>query len=75
MVSASEASLIRRASVLMVEMEILESKFSEAGGAEERSLDQYQRCLNTLRRTLESLGLQRRQKPVQGLPTLLGDGL
>ena len=78
MVSASEASLIRRASVLMVEMEIIESKMSQCeDGADERTLDAYQRCTNTLRRTLESLspGLQRRARPIPGGPTLLGDSL
>ena len=75
-VSLPESLLIRRASCLVVELELLESKMSQCeDGADERTLDAYQRCTNTLRRTLESLspGLQRRPRQVQGLPVLLGE--
>ena len=76
-VSLAESLLIRRASTLVVELELLESRLSQADGADERGLDAYQRCTNTLRRTLEALspGLQRRQRSVNGdrLATLLED--
>ncbi len=77
-VSLAESLLIRRASTLVVELELLESRFSEAGGADERGLDCYQRVTNTLRRTLEALspGLQRRPRLLNGgdrLATLLED--
>ena len=75
-VTLAESLLIRRASTLVVEMEIIESKMSQCeDGADERTLDSYQRCVNTLRRTLESIspGLQRRARPVQGAAVLLGD--
>ena len=77
-VSLPESLLIRRASCLVVELELLESKMSQCeDGADERTLDSYQRCTNTLRRTLEALspGLQRRPRSVNGdrLATLLGD--
>ena len=78
-VSLAESLLIRRASTLVVELELLESRFSEAGGADERGLDCYQRVTNTLRRTLEALspGLQRRPRSLNGgdrLGGLLEDG-
>ncbi len=75
-VTLAESLLIRRASCLVVEMEIIESKMSQCeDGADERTLDSYQRCVNTLRRTLESIspGLQRRPKAIPGGPVLLGD--
>jgi hypothetical protein len=46
----------------------LEVRFAEAGEAEGQSLERYQRVANTLRRLLESLGLQRRAKDIT--PTL-----
>ncbi len=73
MISSSEASLIKRSATLVVELEILEGKFSQSDdGADEKALDLYQRMCNTLRRTLEALGLQRRPRTVRGLPELLG---
>lgn len=59
--SEAERSILRRAVVLEVELERLEAAFSQ-GDPDARSVDLYQRMTNTLRRTLESLGLQRRQK-------------
>jgi hypothetical protein len=41
---------------------MLEAKFAAAGQARERDLDLYQRMTNTLRRSLEAIGLQRRAK-------------
>jgi hypothetical protein len=40
-ISAAERSIIRRASVMTVELERLEAKFAAAGGASERDLDLY----------------------------------
>jgi hypothetical protein len=79
-VTEGEKALIRRAACLMVELERLEMLFAD--GQEELApqfkhqgragrlhrLDVYQRVSNTLRRTLEALGLQRRAKDVT--PTL-----
>jgi hypothetical protein len=66
--SAAEQSLVRRAAALTVELERLEVKFAQAGQAEAKDLELYQRGMNTLRRVLETLGLQRRTKDVT--PTL-----
>jgi hypothetical protein len=42
----------------------MEQKFATQGESEGGQLDQYQRVSNTLRRLLESLGLERRQRDV-----------
>jgi hypothetical protein len=62
--SAAERSIIRRASVMTVELERLEAKFAQAGEASERDLDLYIRAAGNLRRLLEAIGLQRRQREV-----------
>jgi hypothetical protein len=62
--SAAERSIIRRASVLTVELERLEARFATAGEASERDLDLYIRGAGNLRRLLEAVGLQRRAKDV-----------
>ena len=62
--TAAERSIIRRASVLTVELERLEAKFAVAGEATSDDLDLYQRMTNTLRRSLEAIGLQRRPRDV-----------
>jgi hypothetical protein len=63
-ISAAEASIIRRAACLTVELERLELDFATAGEQLPAKLDQYQRCANTLRRLLEAIGLQRRSKNI-----------
>jgi hypothetical protein len=67
-ISEAQKSLIRRAATLEVELERLEAEFARRGGAEIASLDLYQRTTGNLRRLLESLGLERRQRDVT--PTL-----
>jgi hypothetical protein len=66
--SAAERSIIRRASVLTVELERLEAKFALAGEANTADLDVYARMAGNLRRLLEAVGLQRRPRDVG--PTL-----
>jgi hypothetical protein len=66
-VSQAELSIARRAATITVELERLESKFA-SGEASDRDLDLYQRASGNLRRLLESVGLQRRQRDVT--PTL-----
>ncbi len=73
--SEAERAIIGLAATLKVELEQLDCKFAQAGGAAPQDLDLYSRVSGNLRRMLESLGLERRPKPVQGLPVLLGDGL
>ena len=62
--SAAERSLIRRASVLTVELERLETKFALAGEASDSDIDLYQRVAGGLRRLLEAVGLQRRTRNI-----------
>jgi hypothetical protein len=66
--SAAERSIIRRASVLTVELERLEAKFALAGEANTADLDVYARMAGNLRRLLEAVGLQRRPREIG--PTL-----
>jgi len=62
--SAAERSIVRRASVIEVELEMLEAKFATAGQATADDLDLYQRTAGNLRRLLEAVGLQRRPRDV-----------
>jgi len=62
--SAAERSLIRRIAVLTTELEMLEQRFAAVGMATAIDLDLYVRGAGHLRRLLESIGLQRRQKDV-----------
>lgn len=71
MISEAEKSIVRRCATLTVELERMETAFATAGEADDRSLDLYQKTAGSLRRLLESLGLQRRQRPVDGLPSLM----
>jgi len=62
--SAAERSIIRRASVMTVELERLEAQFALAGEADPMTLDLYARTSGNLRRLLEAVGLQRRARDV-----------
>jgi hypothetical protein len=66
--SAAERSIIRRASVLTVELERMERQFALDEQASPDDLDLYQRIAGNLRRLLEAVGLQRRARDVG--PTL-----
>ena len=61
-VSEAERSIVRRASVLSVELERMESAFAAAGEASIGDLDAYQRAANSMRRLLESVGIKRRTR-------------
>jgi hypothetical protein len=63
-VSEAERSIVRRAATLTVELERLEQTFALAGEAAPEQIDLYQRTANSLRRLLESVGLERRAKDV-----------
>jgi hypothetical protein len=67
-VSEAEKSIVRRVATLTVELERMESVFALAGEALPEQIDLYQRTANSLRRLLESVGLERRAKNVT--PTL-----
>ena len=62
--STAERSIVRRCAVLTTELERLEAKFATVTGEanNEYDLDLYQRMTNTLRRSFEAIGLQRRAK-------------
>jgi hypothetical protein len=66
--SAAELSLVRRASLLTLELEVLESKFDQEGEASLKQLETYQRVAGSLRRLLESIGLKRRPKDITPHP-------
>jgi hypothetical protein len=69
--SEAERSIIRRAATLTIELERLEAKFSTlSNGPRDSDLDMYQRCSNTLRRLLETIGIKRVPRDVT--PTLQG---
>jgi hypothetical protein len=63
-VSHAEAAIARRASCLIVELEQMETVFAINGSATPNQLLEYGRGASTLRRLLETLGLQRRSKDV-----------
>lgn len=63
-VSQAEIHLVRRCATLTTELERLETRFAGAEGAAAADLDAFQRATNTLRRTLQVLGLERRLKDV-----------
>jgi hypothetical protein len=74
-VSEAERALLRRAVTLIIELERREVLFAQAGAADDGALAIYQTTVNTLRRTLESLGLQRRPRDVGlTLGQILRDG-
>jgi hypothetical protein len=58
--SEAQIALVRRCSMLCLQLELLEQKFAQQNGAAtERQLHQYQSCSNSLRRISESLNLNR----------------
>jgi hypothetical protein len=64
-ISHSERVLINRASMLTLQLEMLDRTFAANDFiATPRQIDRYQRVVNTLRRTLESLGLQSRSRDI-----------
>jgi hypothetical protein len=64
-ISSSERVLVRRAAMLCLQCELMESHWNAEGGeADTKQIETYQRCVNTLRRTLESLGLGRRPRDI-----------
>jgi hypothetical protein len=66
--SAAEKAIVRRAAVIIVELEVLETQFAMEGQADPDDLDLYTRVASALRRLLETVGLQRRQKDVTEYP-------
>jgi hypothetical protein len=73
--SEARQALIRRIACLQTELEILETKFALAGGADPGDLDLYQRASANLRRLLEAIGLDRVPRDVSSLGDILSAGL
>jgi hypothetical protein len=69
--SVAERSIIRRASVLTVQLELMETRFALAGDATAEELDLYSRCASNMRRLLESVGIRRRPRQVLSLSEYL----
>jgi hypothetical protein len=63
-VSEAERSIVRRIATLTVELERMESVFAVAGEAKPAQIDLYQRTANSLRRLLESVGIERRARDI-----------
>ena len=64
-ISTAQMALIRRASMLCLQAELMEAHWATNGGeASPQQIETYQRCTNTLRRTLEAIGLERRSKDI-----------
>jgi hypothetical protein len=63
-VSAAERAIVRRAAVLIIELERLEVRFAEEVAPKAADVDLYARGASHLRRLLQALGLERRAKDV-----------
>jgi hypothetical protein len=68
-ISEAKLSLCRRVAAIEVQLELMEARMSE-GVVTDAELDLYNRLSGNLRRILESLGLERVAKPVNGPLTL-----
>jgi hypothetical protein len=68
--SEAEKSIVRRIATLTIELERIEARLSATRTPSDHSIEMYQRCANTLRRLLETIGIHRRQRDVT--PTLQG---
>jgi hypothetical protein len=61
--STAQRALIRRAAVMQIELEKLDTRFAEDVTVGERTLELYGRTVGNLRRTLETLGIKRVEAP------------
>jgi hypothetical protein len=72
-VTPQEQMIIRRIAVLACELEQRELVFATTGSASNEDLEVYNRTAGGMRRLLESIGLERRQKELNrpSLPQIL----
>jgi hypothetical protein len=63
-ISTAEQALVRRCATLITELERRELVFAQSSQIDDTALAVYQAGVNTLRRTLESLGMKRRTRDV-----------
>ena len=68
--SEAQKSLCRRAATLEVNLEQLEAVMSEGKGCD---LDVYNRLAGNLRRIFETIGLERKAKPIQDFHAYLAN--
>ena len=70
--TASMVSPSARAATTCVLLELLEASFARNGGGVPATdqLNMFQRCTNSLRRTLKTLGLRRRPRDVHAIPSV-----
>ena len=69
--SEGQKALIRRASMLELQLEMMETKFANnAGVASAKDLDLYGRTSGNLRRVIETLGLHQGRKARDLMPTI-----
>jgi len=66
-VSEAQASIARRAAMITVQLELLECKMARLVEPNVDLADLYSRLTNTLRRALESIGLERRARTISAL--------
>jgi len=64
-ISEAERSIVRRASMLELQLEMMETRWAvNEGVASASDLQNYQRVASTIRRLLEAVGLKRRAKDI-----------
>jgi hypothetical protein len=69
--SEGQRAIIRRASMIGLQLEMMEAKFAlNEGAASSKELESYQRASNSLRRLLEALGLLAGRKARNVTPSL-----
>lgn len=68
--SEAQCALVRRSAALQVEIERMEARFAEKGGASPRELGTYLSACNVLKRLCESLGTHRGRKARDVTPDL-----
>lgn len=71
LLSEGQRAIVRRAAMLTLQLEMLESRFVEnEGAATVKQLAEYQRASGALRRLIESLGLHTGRKSRDVTPTI-----
>jgi hypothetical protein len=69
--SEGQRAILRRASMLILQLEMMESQFAANDGrATPQQLEAYQRSANSIRRLVESLGLNTGRKSREVVPTI-----
>ena len=63
-VSEAQQALVRRAATIIIALERMEFTFATEGEGTPHQLELYQRLSNTLRRLLQTIGLERRARDV-----------